>query len=532
MIRKKKPPDIINSYEANMKKVIEEFKFKLDIHLSKTHIDNGIQFLKNFITLIHGDNCIPFWNNRIKKISDSIFLPIEKNIIRVKQPQTFSSNTCFQTEHYKSKTNKKRLAINEIKNAEQKVMRTVKIKIYPTPMQKEYFKRVYGAYRYFYNRTIQYINNYDKSTHKTKYMINRNDPIDKHIIIDLSKESNKISLIVCRKLLKNNYPIWMNLIPIHSHLIDKAINEAIDNYYKCIEAFKRTGKPFKLKMKTKKNKYQTMNIEKTMIRGDTIFKNIKYYGEYIFRKLITSNKLSDYQNITDSSITYIDKLDEFYINLGYKKTITINRDNKICAVDPGLSCFNVCYSDNEVHKIGIGFNRIISKNCKEVDIMTSRIYKKKDGKYKYNYHKRRNIKKALHRKIKKIQKKKEELHNKTVKFLTDKYGRILMPPFETQKMAQKAFNSKLARSLYNVSFFKFLLKLRSKCKEKGIELIEDEEYYTSKTCTKCGKINRNLTLNDRTYKCNGCGLIIDRDINGARNIMLRNNKWELPPLNK
>ena len=165
--------------------------------------------------------------------------------------------------------------------------------------------------------------------------------------------------------------------------------------------------------------------------------------------------------------------------------------------------------------------------------MTSLINKKDVGKYKNNYHKRRNIKKALHRKIKKIQNVKEELHNKTIKFLTDKYGRILMPPFETQKMAEKSVSSRLSRSLYNVSFYKFLLKLRSRCEEKGIELIEDPEYYTSKTCTKCGVINSqkyifgNLTLSDRTYKCNKCGLEIDRDVNGARNIMLRNNKWEL-----
>ena len=68
-------------------------------------------------------------------------------------------------------------------------------------------------------------------------------------------------------------------------------------------------------------------------------------------------------------------------------------------------------------------------------------------------------------------------------------------------------------------------KLKTKCEEYDIELVTKPEYYTSKTCTKCGCINKGLRLKDRTYKCknNKCLLEIDRDINASRNIMLRNN---------
>jgi putative transposase len=50
---------------------------------------------------------------------------------------------------------------------------------------------------------------------------------------------------------------------------------------------------------------------------------------------------------------------------------------------------------------------------------------------------------------------------------------------------------------------------------------EKEEYYTSKTCTKCGNIDYNLG-NKNEYKCKKCDIILERDCNGARNIMLRN----------
>lgn len=185
-----------------------------------------------------------------------------------------------------------------------------------------------------------------------------------------------------------------------------------------------------------------------------------------------------------------------------------------------MKLIKVGYSDNGVNFIGIGINTKMNKVCKEIDIINSMIHKKKkDNKkeFKNNSNKRRNLKRALHRKIKYLENLKTELHNKSIKYLTSNYARIVMPKLDTQGMACK-FNSKLARSLYNLS------KLEKKCKELDVELIIRPEYYTSKTCTKCGHIKHDLKLSDRTYKCEKCKLVIDRDINAARNIMLRNNE--------
>lgn len=132
------------------------------------------------------------------------------------------------------------------------------------------------------------------------------------------------------------------------------------------------------------------------------------------------------------------------------------------------------------------------------------------------------MKKALHRKIKYIDNLKEELHNKTIIHLIKNYGKIIIPPLNIQEMANK-YNSKLARSLYNLSNGRFMKKLGNKCKEYDIELVTRPEYYTSKTCTRCGNIKHNLKLENRVYECQRCNLKIDRDINASRNIMLRNN---------
>ena len=73
--------------------------------------------------------------------------------------------------------------------------------------QKQFINRLYGAYRYFYNRAIQYINNYNKFTQKTSYLINIKDTVN--IIVNLKEEKNKFSNITMRRLLKDNYPEWI-----------------------------------------------------------------------------------------------------------------------------------------------------------------------------------------------------------------------------------------------------------------------------------------------------------------------------------
>ena len=53
----------------------------------------------------------------------------------------------------------------------------------------------------------------------------------------------------------------------------------------------------------------------------------------------------------------------------------------------------------------------------------------------------------------------------------------------------------------------------------GTRLIEADRYYpSSKTCSACGGRKPNLTLAERTYVCEHCGVMIDRDLNAAINL--------------
>lgn len=69
--------------------------------------------------------------------------------------------------------------------------------------------------------------------------------------------------------------------------------------------------------------------------------------------------------------------------------------------------------------------------------------------------------------------------------------------------------------------------MKAKCIEKGVELYLVDESYTSLTCGMCGRVKQKSELGgSRVYKCpvekGGCGSILDRDVNGARNILIKN----------
>ena len=80
-------------------------------------------------------------------------------------------------------------------------------------------------------------------------------------------------------------------------------------------------------------------------------------------------------------------------------------------------------------------------------------------------------------------------------------------------------NKHLAKHIQNSMFHEFCRQLEYKCLRYGIQLVIADRFYpSSKACSCCGFIKSNLKLNDRVYRCNSCGLEIDRDLNAAENL--------------
>jgi putative transposase len=81
-------------------------------------------------------------------------------------------------------------------------------------------------------------------------------------------------------------------------------------------------------------------------------------------------------------------------------------------------------------------------------------------------------------------------------------------------------NRRLSRVIADVGFYEFRRQLQYKCEWYGSELVVAPRFYpSSKRCSACGNIKKDLTLSDRVYVCTECGLEMNRDLNAACNLV-------------
>jgi len=101
--------------------------------------------------------------------------------------------------------------------------------------------------------------------------------------------------------------------------------------------------------------------------------------------------------------------------------------------------------------------------------------------------------------------------------LLRKYGTFYVENLNIKAMQK---NRHLSKSIADVSWNSFLLKLSYKAESAGRTVMKVNPRNTSQECSKCGKIVKK-SLSTRIHHCLQCGLKIDRDINAARNILSR-----------
>ena len=81
-------------------------------------------------------------------------------------------------------------------------------------------------------------------------------------------------------------------------------------------------------------------------------------------------------------------------------------------------------------------------------------------------------------------------------------------------------NKHLSKAIGEQNFAEFIRQMQYKCEWLGIEFTQVDRFYpSSKKCSCCGEIKKDLKLSDRTYICPSCGAVIDRDYNAALNLM-------------
>ena len=112
----------------------------------------------------------------------------------------------------------------------------------------------------------------------------------------------------------------------------------------------------------------------------------------------------------------------------------------------------------------------------------------------------------------------QDAMHKATSWLAGTYSEISVEDLNAAGMAK---NHHLAKAVSDAAFGEFRRQLEYKTARSGAALhVVDRWYPSSKTCSKCGAVKAKLSLAERIYRCDGCGLVMDRDLNAAVNILV------------
>ena len=374
--------------------------------------------------------------------------------------------------------------------------KALKIELKLTNEQKIQTNKTIGVERFIYNEYIKYNQEQYKLGNKfvnafefSKYINNiyfLNNP-DKKWIKDVSSKSVKQAMIYGEKAFKNFFK-GLSGFPV----------------------FKKKGKN-ELGAYFVKNGKKDFEFYRHKIKIPTLkFVRVKEYG-YIPKNT----------NIKSGTITKI--ADRYFLSLIIEVEDIVKTENtsiKGLGVDLGIKDTAICSN-------GMVFKNINKTNkVKKLKKKLKREQRKMSRSYEYSKSKKiklRDLKNFSKKKLKmqrlfyRLNCIRDDYNNKIVNKITR--TKLKYITIEDLKVSNMIKNRHLSKAIQEQNFYSIRTKLINKCKERNIELrIVDTFYPSSKTCSCCGSIKKDLKLNDRIYKCSSCGLGIDRDYNASINL--------------
>ena len=210
----------------------------------------------------------------------------------------------------------------------------------------------------------------------------------------------------------------------------------------------------------------------------------------------------------------------WYLTVGIEVSIAQSqKENDGLGIDLGVKDLAVC-SSGQVYKNINKTSRVrrLKKKLRRLQRKISRKYNK--NKKGESYKKTRNIIKSE----KKLLKVSHRLTNIRTDYIQKTTTEIIKrePSFvvlEDLNVKGMMKNKHLARAIQEQKLSEFCRILKYKCEWNGIRFITADRFYaSSKICSVCGNKKNDLKLSDRTYKCEHCGTVIDRDFNASVNL--------------
>ena len=349
---------------------------------------------------------------------------------------------------------------------------TYKFRLDPNQEQQTLLNKHFGSVRWTYN--------YFLNQRKTEYLNNKKSLN----YYDQAAELTKIKKV-------NEWLKEINSQTLQYSL--KCLDMAYQGFFN-----KRTKFP---NFKSKRNK-----------NSFTIPQNVRYDGT----KLIVPKFLDGIEMIMERQIKGIIKhcnisktpTGKYFVSiLTELEYQPVSKTNQSVGIDLGIKDFLVLSNGTKIknHRFLKHYERILAENQK---------YLSRKTKQSNRYEKQR-LKVA--RIYEKITNSRMDLIHKTTTNLIKQFDTIYLEDLNVKGMMK---NHKLAKAIGDVSWGKFIDVLEYKAIWNDKQVIHIDRFFpSSKTCSKCGWINNQLTLKDRNWTCSECGEIHDRDFNAAINIL-------------
>jgi putative transposase len=363
----------------------------------------------------------------------------------------------------------------------------MKARLFPTKEQEQKLWQSVGTARFIYNWTL--------ARQEDNYK-NGGEFIPDG---DLRKE-----LTVLKKT--EEYK-WLS--EVSNNVAKQAVKDACDAYKKFFK--KLADKPrFKSRRKSKPSFYND-NIKLKVKDNAVLIEKVGWVN-------IKRNAVSKDCKYSNPRISFDGKY--WFVSVGIEKEQPIvELTNESIGIDVGIRDLAVCSN-------GMTFKNINkAKNVKKLEKRLRRLQRRVSGKYLKNKEGGKFVKtsniiktekqiKLLHRKLANIRS--NHNHQATNMIVKTKPSRVVMETLNIKGMMK---NRHLSKAIAKQCLYGFKRQIQYKCEFNGIEFVEADKWYpSSKTCSECGHVKAKLSLSDRTFICEECGCVINRDYNASINL--------------
>ena len=388
------------------------------------------------------------------------------------------------------------------------MLKAIKIRLYPDNIQKDYINNLLGSYRLVYNLAL---NNKINAYSLDKANLGLSE-LGNYFHNDLTKDPNYHFLNEHNtKVLKQSI---INLLDAYKNFFKQKtgfpkFKSRKDNKQSC---------RFPIDAISKSNDYSSNYLTLTKQLKNIEFRCSNYYHYY----------LNTYKSGIKSATLTKNKSGNYYLSILIEGNIDkeLPKSDKIIGIDLGIKDFIVT-SDNERY-VNIKSIRNNEKKLKRLQRSLSNKQFIKTGEFKFSkkYNKDIEIKKPSKNREKariKLAKFHEKLTNIKENYLHSIVNKLLSENqtivIEDLSVSNMIKNHKLARSIQELSLYRFKQILLYKSEMYGKEVIIIDRFFpSSKLCSLCGYKNNDLKLRDREWLCPHCGQLHDRDLNASLNI--------------